>query len=231
LCLVLARYDPDSIFANLNLISTYLDAKQPKKAGQLAEGMLTRIFGSQIWRQPEAALRTYHAHPAIAYYIRQGMGNRTPAEFWVAAFYARLGLAWLARNNHQSCEACLYAGLRFDPRCFDINLASGKYECTVKRYADAIPYLRLAQSSDPSIPETYLLLGDAYLAQRDWLQARAQYQTLIGLQPWMGPAYVGLAEAQQHLGDTAGVQATLEAARHRAILTDDQIQRMIAKTR
>jgi len=227
ICRTLVRCDPDSLFARLNLIAVYLDANDPKQAGQEAEAALTHIFGSPIWRQPEAALRTYHTDPTIGAYIRYGLGNQSEPSAWISRFYSSLGTAWLARGNLQSSEACLAAGLQFDRTNLEINLAVGKYECAVGKYADAIPYLRYAQSSKPTLTDTYLLLGQAYTEQQQWAQAKAQFQTLIGLQPWLGPAYLGLAEAQKHLGDAAGAQSTLQTAQHKAILSADQAQRML----
>ena len=225
-CRLLVDYDPDSLFARLNLIGTYGDANEPKQAGQEAEAALTRIFGSRIWRQPDAALRAFHTDPKIAYFVHQSMGYKTPPEAWIGLFYARLGLAWLSRGDLQSSEACLAAGLQFERTNLEINLAVSRYECAVGKYADAIPYLRYVQAKDPTLTDTYPLLGQAYTEQQQWALAAAQYRSLIGLQPWFGPAYLGLANAQQHLGDAAGAQATLQIAKHRAVFTADQAHRM-----
>jgi tetratricopeptide (TPR) repeat protein len=227
LCQTLVRYDPDSLFARNNLIGAYMDTNQPKRAGQQAEAMLTRLFGSQIWRQPQAAMSLFRKNDSIAYYIRQSIGEKSPTEAWVGTLYARLGTAWQERGDLKSSQACLAASLLFDPGTIDVNVAVGKYDCAVGKYAEAIPYLRYAQSSYASIPDPYLLLGEAYSALGQWEQAKRQYQGVIGLEPWLGPAYLGLANAQRHLGDTAGAEATLQAAKRRAILSPEQAMRML----
>jgi tetratricopeptide (TPR) repeat protein len=223
----LARCDPDSLFARIHLMTYDLETNAPKQAGKEAEATLTRLFGSTIWRQPEAALRAFHADPAIGAYIRSGLGIQSEPPVWISVLYSRLSSAWLARGDLRSSNACLGGGLLFDNKNVDINLAVGRYDCAVGKYAEAVLYLECAQWAEPDLPATYLLLGQACLAQKQWAQAAAQFQTLIGLQPWLGPAYLGLANAQQHLGDAAGAQRTLQSAQRRAVLTADQAQRLL----
>jgi tetratricopeptide (TPR) repeat protein len=159
-----------------------------QQSGQL-ESLLASAKEAQARRDFEAA----------AEYYRQGVTLQPE----VAELHANLGLMYYQTGkDEQAIDSFLHA-IRLKPRLFVPNLFLGLDYLKLKRFNEAIPYLKRAALSQPTDPEVQLALGRAYVASGKTRDAIASYRR--GLQLDSGNAdgwfRLGVTYLEQVEGD------------------------------
>ena len=80
------------------------------------------------------------------------------------------------------------------------------------RYAEAIPVLQQVQAKEPSVPITYLALGNAFSWLKDYEKALPQLRVAVELFPHSMMTHYQLGLALFHAGDFQGAAPQFEAA-------------------
>ena len=120
----------------------------------------------------------------------------------IAELQANLGLMYYQTGKNQQSIAAFDEALRLKPDLFVPNLFLGIDFLKLKRFEEAVPYLKKAALIKPTDPESYLALGQAYTATGRTRLAIAEYTRAVGADSriadsWyqLGIAYLAQVEA------------------------------------
>jgi tetratricopeptide (TPR) repeat protein len=213
---VFVRYDPDSIWARYNLTSALLNSRKHHEAIHHMETMLSRLFGSEAWRDSRNVVRMIQTDHRLRARVHEMQGTRIDTGQWFSDLYARLGYACLETGNIARARTAFEVGSRLSERAAENHAGLG--ECAFKegKFEEAARWLRLTVAEDATYDRARSMLGKTYAELGRWKEARDQFYILTRRIPWSNNAYIEMAKAQLQLGDRQGAIATLEAASRNA---------------
>ncbi len=213
---VFVRYDPDSIWARYNLTSALLNSRKHHEAIHHMETMLSRLFGSEAWRDSRNVVHMIQKDHRLRARVHEMQGTRIDTGQWFSDLYARLGYACLETGNIARARTAFEVGSNLSERAAENHAGLG--ECAFKegKFEEAARWLRLTVAEDATYDRARSMLGKTYAELGRWKEARDQFYILTRRIPWSNNAYIEMAKAQMQLGDRQGAIATLEAAARNA---------------
>ena len=224
------RYDPYSIIARMNLAAELLNNHQSTAAEHQMEALLTLLYRSDAWRNPQSAWDAYRRDADVRRRVAENQGNYVRPEQWLGSIFAQLGLAREQRKDDAGAGACFQASALLDPGNAGASEGFGYLALHRKDYRAAVTYFRRALLGQPKRTDLHAALGTAYAGLGKWRQARDEFSLCVRRAGWVGLAYSKLAEAQIHLGDLDGAAATLSTGLARAPSRED-LAEMLRKVR
>ncbi|MGC8666639.1 MAG: tetratricopeptide repeat protein [Chthonomonadales bacterium] len=224
------RYDPYSIIARMNLAAELLNDHQSQAAERQMEALLTLLYGSNAWRNPQSAWQVFHQDESVRRRVADNQGNFVRPEQWLGAIFAQLGFAREQRKDDDGALACFQASDLLDPANAGASEGFGYIALHRKEYAKAVRYFARALAGQPKRTDLHAALGTAYAHLGKWPEARNEFALCVRRAGWVGLAYSKLAEAQIHLGDLDGAAATLSAGLAKAPSRADLME-MLQKVR
>jgi tetratricopeptide (TPR) repeat protein len=139
-------------------------------------------------------------------------GNSTEAEqFWQKSLeldpnygHAYFGMAKVAaqRGKLEESVELFQRALAVMPNFLEVEIELGRALINLDRTAEAIALFEKPAKRNSLSPEALCLLGQAYLQQKEYEQARDNYQAAVQADPQYAEAYFGLATATARLGQT-----------------------------
>jgi tetratricopeptide (TPR) repeat protein len=117
-----------------------------------------------------------------------------------------LGLMYYQTGKNEQAAIAFREAIRLKPALFVPNLFLGLDYIRLKRFKEAVPYLKKAALSNPADVQTYLSLGEAYAGAGDARLATASYLQATQLAPkgadaWyhLGVSYLEQVEADARI--------------------------------
>lgn len=209
----IVKYDPDSIWGHLNLTTGLLNAGKKEPASREIENLLQNLFGSNAWRSGETAFHAMDTEPQILRHVHEVQGTRKDPKQWVSAIYNQLAFAQMDTGDRNSALKNFNISWRLYPQKNpEALLGLGTLALAKNEYEKAASHLRAAVLLDPDSNEGHAKLGRALAGLERWQEAQKEFRICISQQPWVGRAYVELANAQYHAGDRAAAEKTLTDA-------------------
>jgi tetratricopeptide (TPR) repeat protein len=117
--------------------------------------------------------------------------------------YSNLATCYLLlKRDPQITLSMLTDGLTHNPKSSSIQMALGNTLSQLGKPKEAIShFLTALDLGAPCKDSAYLNIGNAYLAQRNWSSAIANYQKALDINPGLLKAQKNLAMAHYHAGD------------------------------
>jgi putative PEP-CTERM system TPR-repeat lipoprotein len=124
--------------------------------------------------------------------MMQGGDPRNAAEFFGrailltpdnAGLHISLGLAALSLGDGAKAISALEAAVKLDPKSHRAAYELIKAQLQLKQYDKAMAALQKLEQAEPKNAEILNLKGGAYLAKRDWENARITFERAIAAQP------------------------------------------------
>ncbi len=206
----IVRYDPDSIWAHLNYTTALLNRGKKEPATREIEALLAKIVGESNWRSSDRVLKVVEKNPQILVYIREVQGTRKDPKQWLAAIYTQLAFARIDIGQRDNAKAGFKIALTLYPQTTEALLGIGTIAHIEGDDKKAEGYLRIAVALDYDRNESHVKLGLVLASLGKWQDARRQFEICIKQQPWVGMAYIELANSQINMGDRPAAKQTLE---------------------
>jgi len=127
-----------------------------------------------------------------------------------AGFYLA-GLVAEAQKQPAVARAQYERALTLEPKAFDVLSALATMEMSTGQLDRAIALVKSAMEQDPANAAAINLLGELYLAQKNFPLAQATFNRAISVAPTWWPPYRNLALARYAAGDVEGTFAAYEA--------------------
>jgi protein O-mannosyl-transferase len=208
----ITQEDPYSIVARRNNSSYLMKEGRPKEASEQMKGILTTLYGSDAWQEPDVAFAQFESDPVLRRRVVENQGNDVEPETWLAELFAQLGFCENSLVKIESSRKAFESAIRINPKNPRANVGLSEYALFEKRYSAGIRHLRIAMANHPNDPGLYRRLGRAYVLTSDLRRAKLAYEKSIELEPWFGLSHEHLAEVQAKQGDVAGALMTLRTA-------------------
>jgi hypothetical protein len=221
--------DPYSIVARRNMSSYLMLNSKPEPAAQQLQTILTMLYGSTDWRDPDVAYNRYKTDKELDRRVIENQGNDVVPASWLSELFAQLGFAQNQIHQLSESKKSFEAAVRIDPKNPGAQAGLGKYAMIAGNWDLALHHFRLAVAVEPRNPSLHALLGQVLTNQGKFDQAKDNYQQAIEIEPWFGPYYQDFAESQVKAGDTAGALVTLKAALNCQVLDDKAVNARIAE--
>lgn len=212
----ITRHDPYSIIARRNLTGVLLrkeDLASTQAAIASMEGILTMLYQSDSWKDPQAALHAFETDSELWRRVQENQGNLVEPEAWLGELFSQLGYARAKAQDFDGSRRAFESAIAISPMNPGVRVALSQYDIHDGKFLSAARHLRVAvaaRSRDANVrlmsAEVNGLLGLFRLAEHD-------YRASIEIQPWFGPAYLGLADVLLKQGRrTEAIDALRESA-------------------
>ncbi len=186
--LVANPHDADSLYQLARLHkNASVQAVERLKAIDADSFQLHALMG-EIYADEERyadAIKEYHA----------ALGKRPDAQ----GIHYAIGIAYWAQRELEPAEKEFTLAWKENPRDALTNLYLGDIAVHQRRFADALNYLRVAQSGQPDMPQIHLLLGKCYRGQSDPESAKIEFVAAIHADPTAPEPHYLLAQVYRDL--------------------------------
>lgn len=124
--------------------------------------------------------------------------------------YYRLGLIYQAQKKFDKAIAEFDLAIAKSPKSVEPLNASVAILVSKGQHEKAIARINQVLAADPNNIAAHLMLGETYANQKKMAEAQAEFRKVIGINPRVQAAYIGLSVVQSFLGDAKAAIATLE---------------------
>lgn len=223
--------DPTSIVARRNMTGYLMVNGKFKEAAAQMEGILTSLYGSTAWKDPDTAFDQFQNDPELNRRVIENQGNEVEAKEWLGELFAQYGFAISADDPraYERSRSAFESAVRINPKSAGGHVGLSQIAVFEKKYDLAVRHLRIAIAVHPSDPHLYVQLGDAYLLQGKLSLAATSYKQTIAIEHWSAFSYQRLAEVQVRQGNVSGAIETLKSALNCQVLDEEGIKARIGQ--
>jgi len=215
--------DPYSIVAHRNMANHLMKIGDAKHARDQMEGILTTLYGSSAWKNPQRAYEQFQNDTILRRRVIENQGNAVEPQEWMGQLFAQLGYAQAKLQDFKTSENSFDTAVAIDSKNVSAHQGLAEFEMFRHDWPKAEEHLRLAAAVRPGDPTLRTLLAECFVEDGQLDQAKESYQQAIDLEPWFGPAYQDLAEVQVKQHDVTGAIQTLKAALNCQVLNKDAV--------
>jgi tetratricopeptide (TPR) repeat protein len=172
-------YDPDSVVAHYMLAKLASDAGDNKTAAQHLAHILTYIYGSNRWQDPQHALQLFEQDRGVRMRALQNQGQRGDPKPYMASLFRHLGFTRMQMGDTDGALTALETALAWDPRNPELHHGLGWCYAQKAQYERAATHLVQAVNAEPTVERRQLLaqvferLGRYQEAAEQWRLAAA----------------------------------------------------------
>lgn len=204
------KADPKNVGVRIELADFLMQANRYPAAVAILEE--TVLEAPKSFDAREALTRAYIGAKDFAFAMRAADDLKLVAPDRAAGWYLG-GLAAMSQNRLDEAQSQFEGGLKVQPKAVDLTVALVRLDVSRDRVPSAFARANDAVNTQPQNPIAHNMLGELYLATRNYPKAIEELTTATRLGPKLWLPYRNLALAQIQSADLRAATQTYEAAR------------------